>query len=99
MNGEKVEIGEMPASVKVNHELVRLLEAALSDAKAGRMVAGGVAAVIGPSSFVAFSAMGPHPGEVIAAAEVMKADIIEKMRQPRTSPIVRAGMGGLRLRS
>lgn len=99
MNGEKVDLGEMPAAVRVNHELVRLLDAALSDAKAGRMVAGGVAAVVAPSSFVAFSAMGNHPGEVIAAAEVMKADIIEKLRQPRTSPIMRPGMGGPRLRS
>lgn len=92
MNGETVKLGEMPDAVKINNELVRLLESALSDAKAGRLVAGGVVAVLGPSSFVAFSAMAMHPGEVIAGAEVMKADIITKMRQPRQSPIMRPGV-------
>jgi hypothetical protein len=48
-------------------------------------------AVIGPSSFVAFAAMSAFPGEIIAGAEVMKADVILKMRQPRQSPIVRPG--------
>jgi hypothetical protein len=85
------DIGEMPAGARVNAELVRLLESALSDAKAGRLVAGGVVAVIGPSSFVAFAAMSAFPGEIIAGAEVMKADVILKMRQPRQSPIVRPG--------
>ena len=85
------DIGEMPAGLKVNAELVRLLESALSDAKAGRIVAGGVVAVIGPSQFMAFGAMSTFPGEIIAAAEVLKSDMILKMRQPRPSPIVRAG--------
>lgn len=91
MNGEAVKIGEMPESVKVNAELVRLLESMLTDAKAGRVVAGGVVAVIGPSQFMAFGVMSNFPAELIAGAEVMKADAILKMRQPRQSPIVRAG--------
>jgi len=89
MNGEQN--GLVPAATRVNQELVRLLESALSDAKAGRMIAGGVVAVIDRSSFMAFSSMSTFPGEIIAGAEVMKADVIAKMRQPRTSPIVRAG--------
>lgn len=84
-------LGEMPAEVKVNVELVRLLETALTDAKAGRLVAGGVVGVVGPSSFMAFSVMSNFPGEIIAGAEVMKADLIVKMRQPRSSPIMRPG--------
>lgn len=87
--GEK--LGEMPASVKVNVDFVRLLETALTDAKAGKIVAGAVVAVVGPSSFMAFSVEGNFPAEVIAGAEVMKSDVIIKMRQPRSSPIMRAG--------
>lgn len=90
MSNAAEKLGEMPASAKVNPDLVRLLETALGDAKAGRLVAGGVVAVIGPSSFMAFSAMSNFPGEVIAGAEVMKADVIARMRQPRQSSIVRA---------
>ena len=90
MNGAAL-AAEVPASAKVNHELVRLLENALNDAKAGRMVAGGVVAVVGASSFMAFGVMSSYPGEIIAGAEVLKADIITKMRQPRQSPIMRPG--------
>ena len=85
------DIGEMPAAARVKSELVRLLETALSDAKAGRLVAGGVVGVVSAGNFMAFAAMGHCPGEIIAGAEVMKADVIEKMRQPRMSSIVRAG--------
>ena len=81
----------MADEVKVNADFVRLLETALSDAKAGKIVAGGVIAVVGPSSFMAFSVEGNFPAEVIAGAEVMKSDVIIKMRQPRQSPIMRAG--------
>lgn len=92
MNGAALQ-PEVPASAKVNHELVRLLETALNDAKSGRMVAGGVVAVVGASSFMAFGVMSNYPGEIIAGAEVLKADMIHKMRQPRTSPIMRPGRG------
>jgi hypothetical protein len=74
--------------------LVRLLESALSDAKAGRIVAGAVVAVVGPSQFMAFGAMSSFPAEVIAGAAVLTSDTILKMRQPRQprqSPIMRAG--------
>ena len=94
MNEKAVDLGPMPAEAKVNRELVGLLESALADAKAGRIVAGGVVAVVGPSSFLAFASMSMFPGEVIAGAEVLKADVITKMRQPRTSPIVRPGLTG-----
>lgn len=83
MNGEAVG--------KVNADFVRLLETALSDARAGKIVAGGVVAVVGPSSFMAFSCEGHFPAEVIAGCQVMTSDVIMKMRQPRTSPIMRAG--------
>lgn len=85
------DIGEMPAGLKVNADLVRLLESALNDAKAGRLVAGGVVCVIGPSQFMAFGAMASFPAEIIAGAAVLTSDTILKMRQPRQSPIVRAG--------
>lgn len=75
---------------RVNHDFVRLLETALADAKAGRIVAGCVGAVMGPSNFVGFTAMWAFPGEVIAACEVMKVDVITKMRTPRQPAIVRA---------
>lgn len=80
---------------KVNHELVRLLEVALNDAKAGRIVAGGVAVVPGPSNFVAFTAFGNHPGEVMAAANMMISDVILKIRQPRPGGIVPPVVPGL----
>lgn len=86
---------EVPAAAKVNRELVRLLESALTDAKAGRIVAGGVVCVVGPSSAIAFSAMGTFPFEVIGAAEVMKADVILKMRQAQQGRILRPA--GLRM--
>lgn len=79
---------------RINHELVRLLEAALDDAKAGRLVAGGVAVVLGHSQFAAFTATSIHYAEVIAAAEVMKSDVILKMRQPRGG-LVRAALPGV----
>lgn len=84
------DIGEMPASVKVNSELVRLLESALTDAKAGRIVAGGVVAVIGPSQFMAFGAMSNFPAELIAGAQVLTSDTIVRMRQPRPGALLRA---------
>lgn len=79
------------ANVKVNAELVSLLERALADAKSGRIVAGGVVAVIGPSQFMAFSAFATFPAETIAGAEVMKANVITRMQQPRQPVLVRAG--------
>ncbi len=92
-NGAKVHElpAEMPASAKVNHELVRLLESALSDAKAGKIVAGGVVAVVGASSFLAMGAMGSYPGEIIAGAQVLSADMIDRMRKPRQSAIIHPG--------
>lgn len=90
MNGEEV-LTDMQTGVKVNGDLVRLLETALGDAKAGKIIAGGVVAVVGASSFMAFSVTGPFFAETIAGAEVMKSDAILKMRQPRQSPILRAG--------
>jgi hypothetical protein len=87
----ETKLGEMPESVKVNAELVRLLESMLTDAKAGRVVAGGVVAVIGPSQFMAFGAMSSFPAEVIAGAAVLTSDTILRMRQPRVPSIVRAG--------
>lgn len=92
VNGTTVRMpAEVPNDARVNRELVRLLESALADAKAGRIVAGGVVAVLGASSFVAFSAMSAYPGEVIAGAAVMTSDVIAKMRQPRPHALVRAG--------
>lgn len=81
---------------RVNHDFVRLLETALADAKAGRIVAGCVGAVIGPSNFVGFTSMWTFPAECIAACEVMKADVITKMRQPRVPSIVRAPAAAMR---
>lgn len=81
--------------LRVNRELVRMLEAALDDAKAGRIVAGGVVAVPGPSNFVAYSAFGHHPGEVIAGAQLMQSDVIARIRQPQQGRIVRPGLPGL----
>jgi len=89
MNGEAAKLGEMPESLKVNAELVRLLESALNDAKAGRIVAGGVVAVIGPSQFMAFGAMATFPAEIIAGAQVLTSDTIIRMRLPRQSSILR----------
>jgi hypothetical protein len=89
---------EANSEAKVNRELVRLLESALTDAKVGRIAAGGVVCVVGPSSAIAFSAMGVYPYEVIGAAEVMKADVILKMRQAQQGRILRpAGPTGPRL--
>lgn len=83
---------DLPPDAKVNLELVRLLESALSDAKAGRIVAGGFVAVVGPSQFVAFGAMGVYPAEIIAGAAVLTSDTIARMRQgPPASRLVRAG--------
>jgi hypothetical protein len=82
---------EMPASVKVSRELVTLLKCALADAEAGKIVAGGVVVVIGPSNFAAFGAMGVYPGEIIAGAAVLTADTITKMRQPRPGSIIQPG--------
>lgn len=79
------------SEAKVNHQLVRLLESALTDAKAGRVTAGGVALACGPSNFVAFAAFGNQPGEVIAAGRLMEADILTAMRQARSPAIMRAG--------
>ncbi len=92
MNGQSaVNLGPIPSEAKVNRDLVKLLEAALNDARAGRMVAGGVVAVIGPSQFMAYSAMSVFPAECIAGAAVMTSDVIMKMRQPRPGGLVRAG--------
>lgn len=80
-------------TAKVNHEFVRLLESALADAKAGRIVAGGVVAVVGPSSAYAFSSMDRYPFEIIGAAKILQDDVAIKMRQAAQSQsrIVRAG--------
>lgn len=75
---------------RVNHEFVRLLETALADAKAGRIVAGGVAICMGNGGFAAFTATSVHYAECIAAAAVMQDDVILKMRAPRQPAIVRA---------
>ncbi len=83
---------QMPAEGKgVNHNLVRLLEKALEDAKAGRVTGGGVALALGPSNFMATAAFGAQPAEVMAAAQLLVADIIEAIRQMRQSRIMRAG--------
>ncbi len=84
------------AVAKINAELVRLLEHALADAKSGRIVAGGVVAVIGPSQFMAFSSFSTFPGEVIAGAEVMKANVISTMTVPRSDRIIRAPVTAMR---
>lgn len=82
-------------AVPVNRQLVQLLESALNDAKAGRMIAGGVVAVIGPSQFLAFSSMDRYPAEIIAGCQVMTSDVIIKMRQPRPGAILRAPAGSV----
>lgn len=92
MSEVAVERRDEGLAVSVNAELVRLLESALGDAKAGRLVAGGVVGVLRASTFVAFSSFGRFAGEVIAGAEVMKADVIERMRQKREAAIVRPQM-------
>jgi hypothetical protein len=82
---------EVPVEAKVNRELVRLLESALADAKEGRIVAGGLVAVLGPSNAVAFSAMSVYPLEILGATVMLQADVNTKMRQPRPGGILRPG--------
>ena len=82
---------QVPVEAKVNRELVRLLESALEDAKNGRIVAGGLVAVLGPSNAVAFSAMSVYPLEILGATVMLQADVNTRMRQPRPSAIVRPG--------
>jgi hypothetical protein len=81
------------AETAVNADLVRLLECALNDAKAGKLVAGAVIGVLGPGSAVAFSSMGRHPLEIVGAAHMLQDDVLIKMRQEmaRGARIMRAG--------
>jgi hypothetical protein len=88
---------EVPSEAKVNHQLVRLLESALADAKAGRVVAGAVVAVLGPSNAAAFSAMSVFPLEILGATVMLQADVNFKMRQPRQGAIVRPGLASIRM--
>lgn len=85
---------DVAANLRVNHELVRLLASALEDAKAGRIKGGGVVAVIDAVRFMAFAADGGMPGSVIAGAELMKTDVIARMRDV-SRKIMRAPLPGL----
>lgn len=91
MDADGAKNGTVLSSVAplVNRQLVQLLESALNDAKAGRVRAGGVVAVVGPGQFMAFASFEGAAAEVIAGCEAMKFDVIEKMRTPRSN-ILRA---------
>jgi hypothetical protein len=82
---------------KVNRDLVKLLESVLADAKSGRVVAGAVVAVLGPSSAVAFSAMGAHPLEIIGAAKLLQDDVGAKLREAMAARnrVLRPSLPGL----
>jgi hypothetical protein len=92
LNGDTV-LANVPRPV--NRQLVQLLEAALADAKAGNIMGAALIIAIGPGSFVPMVADGGQSGAILAGATMLQHDMVDRMRQPRQSPIMRAGAGAM----